>query len=541
MPRNFERITWLNRSPYLLLITLVSLLGVTFVLLAQRTPYLADTMGYIQAGESVAAGLGPSFEDVNNETVAQFFSPFAFQIKQPNDPRMFLGFPPGLPYLLALPIVLTGNAESAYFVVPILSIIGLILTFLLGKWLTNNLWSALLATAMLAAAPIYWEFGTDAWSEVPSLVFILGGVLLYLQSRERATVAMNGVTLSILSSVLLIFSLFLRYANITFLVSIGLAELLANPTGLIRPSKRWIFYITLGLGLCLVVAFNHFYYGGISLTSYSPENGWYDFPPFSLSYAFGPSAVNGFSLLAVLKTLWRNFSVLLFLAPVGIILLPKQYRALVVFSTLSSALLYGFYAFAAEGINGRFVIPILPFLAIPCAEATVFLVGKVAQRKVLWGTAVGVLLLFLSWRIPKQFAEIRTRNTEAENAATTLKEWVHATPPDAVFLSYTLNDQIIFFGERSVLNYRRIPQYDPVQEKYRYDILEPCLVYSIDSLLLNEKPVYYIEDGSPPLYDSKVLLDKYYSLLPYRENPKVFIVQANAIASPREAYGACSP
>ncbi len=535
--RFFARSNWL---PKLLLISLVTLVGAAFILLAQKTPGTADTLGYQYAGVRLAAGEGLTFADENNALAGQFFSPYAFQIKQPNDFRMYLGFPPGLPILLALPVALTGNAGAAYFVVPVIAVFGLILTFLMGKWITNNQWSALLATILVAATPIYWQFSTDFWSEVPSLVFILGGSLLYFKSRKDDVFHKNAAILSILAGTLLIFALFIRYANITFLLSISLAEFLARPTKLIRPSKRWVFYIVLGIGICLLLIFNYFYYGGLSLTSYSPENGWYAFPPFSWQYAFGPSPVDGYSLVSAIKTLWANSPLLLLLAPVGLFLVPKSYRLLLALTVLSSVFLYGIYAFAPTDINSRFLIPILPFLAIACAEAVLFLLKKIQYQGIQLATLF-ILLLFLSWNIPGQISKIRSRNVNSGKMVSNVQEWVAATHAEAVFLSYKFNDQIAYYGDRSVLNYRRIPQYDPVEEKYRHDIFEPCLIFAIDTLLLNKKPVYYIEDGSPSLYDSKVVLQQYYNLTPYRESPKVFMVQADNISSPRGMYKACSP
>jgi hypothetical protein len=296
----------------------------------------------------------------------------------------------------------------------------------------------------------------------------------------------------------------------------------------------------LGIGLCLLLAFNYFYYGGFSLTSYSPENGWYAFSPFSWQYAFGSSPINGYSLISVIKTLWSNSPLLLLLAPIGAFLLPKPYRFLIVFTVLSSTFLYGVYAFAPIDINSRFLIPILPFLAIACAEVMLFLLKKIAHERVRVAVLF-FLLLFLSWKVPAQISEIRTRNINTGNMVLNVQEWIGTTPSDAVFLSYRFNDQIIFYGERSVLNYRRIPQYDSSVGKYRFDLLEPCLIHTIDKLLINEKPVYYIEDGSPPLYDSKVILQQYYNLTPYRENPKIFSVQSDNLSSPRELYEVCSP
>lgn len=537
MPKIFNILPGRDKAPYFLLIVLVFFIGVTFILLAQRTPGSADTLGYVHAGIRFANGYGLTFEDANNELVGQFFSPFAFQIKHPNNSLMYLGFPPGLPLLLALPVALTGMQELVYFVVPVMAVLGLFLTFMLGRLVTNDGWSALLATTLLAALPAYWQFGADAWSEIPSLVFILAGLLFFLQSRKETTSSKNFVIYSVLGGGLLIYSLFIRYANITFLISIGIAEFLSNPTHLIRPSKKWIIYLVLGIGLCFILAFNHFYYGGISLTSYSPENGWYAFSPFSLAYAIGPSRYN---LIVIFETLWSNFSVMLLLAPIGVIFLPKRYRFLFILSIVSSLFLYAIYAFAAEGVNGRFLLSTYPFLTILCAVAIVFLIKKIPPKSIKV-SAVAILLLLIGWRIPAQNNTLLAQNTNAENMVDNLQTWLEGTPDDAVFLSYTLNDQIAYYGKRSVLNYRRIPQYDPSVDDYRYDMFEPCLVYAVDTLLLNETPVYYIEDGTPPLYDSKVVLQQYYDLVPFRESPKIFAVQSKMLSAPRQGVDSCSP
>lgn len=528
---------WPDKAPRLLLVILAVFIGITFFLLVQKTPDVADTVGYIFAGVRLANGEGLTFEDPNNEFIGQFFSPFAFQIKQPEDSRLYLGFPPGLPMLLALPVVLTGGQELTYYVVPVMAVVGLFLTFLLGRLVTKNDWSALLASVMLAALPAYWQFGTDAWSEIPSLVFILAGLWFYLQSRNEMASGRDFIIYSVVGGGLLIYSLFIRYANITFLVSIGLTELISHPTQLIRPSKKWLFYLVLGVGLCFVLIFNHFYYGGVSLTSYSPENGWYAFPPFSWAYAAGPSRYN---LLVVFETMWSNFSVLLLLAPIGVLLLPKRYRLLFLLSVVSSVFLYSIYRFAPRGINGRFLLPIYPFLAILCAETILFLAKKVPQKSIRTIT-IAVLLVFISSHVPTQINELRTRNGNSEDMVNNLQSWIQETPEDAVFLSYVLNDQIAYYGKRSVLNYRRIPQYDPAIEEYRYDIFEPCLIYAIDSLLLDETSVYYIEDGTPPLYDSKVVLERYYDLVPYRDGPKIFAVQSSTLTTPRKTSSSCSP
>ncbi len=505
-----------NKAVLILLILLILFVSIAFVSLAQQNPDSADTTGYVHAGLRLATGNGLTFADPHNEAIAQIFSPFAFQIKQPNDSRLYLGFPPGLSLLLALPVVLIGNLSLIYYGVPILSVLGLLLTFLLGRLITGNRWSALLATVILTTLPAYWQFGTDAWSEIPSMVFILAGTYFYLHSRQDGVSRRQFIVFSVLGGVLLVYSLFIRYANITFLISIGLAELLQNPRQLLRPSKKWQFYLVLAAGLGSILLFNHFYYGGVSLTSYSPENGWYTYAPFSFDYALGPTKTN---LPILLETVWLNFSVLLILAPVGVAFLPKRFRLLVALSVTSSIFLYSIYRFSATGINGRFLLPVYPLLAILIAQALCFLLQKIRPFALKVSVAT-LLLVLLGWRIPSQINALQARNDESARFANNVAEWVGGTPENAVFMSYVLNDQIIYYGNRSVLNYRRIPQYDPEIDAYRYDIFEPCLVYAVDSLLLSDTPVFYIEDGNPPLYDSKVVLEKYYELEPFSPSPK---------------------
>ncbi len=295
--------------------------------------------------------------------------------------------------------------------------------------------------------------------------------------------------------------------------------------------------MVLGIGLCCILAFNHFYYGGILLINYSPENGWYTFPAFSLAYAVEPPRYN---LLVVFKTMWSNFSLLLLLAPIGVFIMSKRYRLLFIFSVVSSVLLYSIYRFSARGINARFLLPIYPFLAILCAEAILFVVKK-APWSGFKTVSLAVMIVLLGWRIPGQIDQLILRNSDSANLTAAVQDWIQETPNEAVFLSYVLNDQIAIYGKRSVLNYRRIPQYEPATDKYHYDMLELCLVYAVDSLLLGDIPVYYIEDGTPPLYDSKAVLERHYELISFRESPKIFAIHSDPLTEPRETKGSCSP
>jgi hypothetical protein len=525
---------------HLLLAVLVTLIGTAFILLATRWPLTADTAGYEYAARQLMLGNGLGYDDENNELAGEFFSPFAFQIKHFEDSRLYLGYPPGFPLLLALPGFVTGVEETVHYVVPITAAIGIFLTFLLGKWITKNEWLALFAAGIVALMPNYWLFGTEAWSEVPSMVFVLIGYLFYFYSRHEGVSERARVFYALLGGSALIFSLFIRYANITFLLSLGLAELLINPREMLRPSKRWFFYGTLFLGLLLILAFNHFYYGGIRLTSYSPENGWYLFPPFSLSYALGSSPIDGYSLIEAGKSLWKNFSIILFFIPVGWLVLPRYYRLIVLLSIVGSVGLYSLYAFAPVGINSRFLVPTFPFLAILGAQGSCYFLHKLKNKHVQL-LVICFLLAGLGWNLWPEASQLRTKNRGAETAVSRLRSWLEVTEENAVIMSYALNDRIAYYGDRSVLNYRRIPQYDPATDKYRYDLFEPCLVYVVDTLLLASKPVYFHEDRSPTLYDAKDILEEHYLLSPVLEEPTVFRVTNASLTTVREDAHSCTP
>ncbi|MEZ4611087.1 MAG: hypothetical protein R2838_12730 [Caldilineaceae bacterium] len=76
--------------------------------------------------------------------------------------------------------------------------------------------------------------------------------------------------------------------------------------------------------------------------------------------------------------------------------------------------------------------------------------------------------------------------------------WPRARPTTPCS-SPTLGDHLAFYGDRSILNYRRIPTSDPDLPGYHLEEVEPCLVQIVDRLLADATPVYYVEDTAPLL------------------------------------------
>jgi len=209
-------------------------------------------------------------------------------------------------------------------------------------------------------------------------------------------------------------------------------------------------------------------------------------------------------------------------------------------NVIASLGLYSVYAFAPTGINSRFLIPVFPFLAVLIAQGIGFLLGKLPDYRLQLGFGL-LVFLGLGWRLYPVVAELRTEKPALETAAFNIKSTLEATEDDAVILTYGWVDHITYYGNRSVLNYRRIPQYDPIQDKYRFDLFEPCLVYAVDTLLLAGTPVYFHEDRSPTLYNAKEVLEKHYRLTLAIEQAKIFRVSNDGLTAVRESAAVCTP
>lgn len=505
---------WPARGEAAAALVVALLVAGLFYGLTDPEPAISDPIGYLVAGARLAAGYGPSFADANNEIAGPFFMPFAFQVSRPGDPRHFLGFPPGFPILLAAGTLL----QAIYAVVPLLAGLTVVTTYCLGLALGASRGASLRAAGLLAASAAFWQFGTAAWSEIPAALAVGGGTALYLRSRP----GQGRAWLWLPAALILSFGQFIRYSNVTFLAALALYELYTARGKLLTERGRWPFWVAIAAGLVAIPLFNHFYYGGALLTSYSPSHGWYPSPPFALGYALGPSFVNGYSLRESLRTLWQNFPVLLLLAPWGLWRLPRPGGVLVAAAILFGLLPYVFYAFAPAGINSRFLLPVFPFLAVACGAALADVAARL-NRPFRWamGAAVVAGLLFL---VTGHRTAVTEANAAGRATVAHARALVAPLEPEAVVISYAYNDLIAVYGRRSVLNYRRIPISDPALGRYRTEMLEPCLAGSVARLRDRAIPVYYIVDQQSPAWDPLPILQRHFTLTELSGDPPIIRV-----------------
>ncbi len=481
-----------------------------------------DQIGYLYASQRLVEVRRPSYHDDNNQLAGPYFSPYAFQVRRPGDPDFYLGFSIGFPLLLALAQSLFKTPHVAFYVAPFFGILGIFATFVLGA-LLFNFQVGIVAAMLLAATPTYVFFSTDAWSGVPSLTFILWGLVLYLYAQRYRGRLRFGV--SLLGGLLLGYACFIRYSAMTIWLPILAYALYARRWKAFKDPADCGLFVALTLTATTILLYNRYYYGGFLTTAYSPQHGWYPWPAFDWRYALGSSPVGGRSLVEGAKTILRNYQVLLLWGAIGLLAMPRPQAILITGISLVILTFYGFYAFAPTGINARFLLPILPMVSLVISHGIVYLFQRKVATGLLAVICVSLILALIIYPAYQTLIEVRQRNKTAESLVQYVQEFVNGTEGNAVFLSYAYNDLIIFHGQRSALNYRRIPTADPRLGRYRVEELEPGLVEAIDVLLLHDIPVYYVKDLSPSFWNSLEILRSNYELTLYREEPEIYRIR----------------
>jgi hypothetical protein len=519
---------------------LLAVLSVCFCLLyltrTQTVVYGYDPLGYLYAGQRLAEGGPLSFPDANNALAGSYFAPFAFNIVRPGETDLYLNYPPGLPLLLALAQRILGSASAPFFVTPIAALAGVLATFWLGKLLFGNL-AGLIAAMLLAMSPLYFTFSTDLWSDVPASACILVAMALYVSSTASENRHAGLRTAS--AGLLLGYAVFIRYASVVFVLPIVLYGLMVSPGPDIKVRRNLPFLGAFVLTMIGLLLFNRAYYGGFLATAYSPRAGWYPWPAFSLAYALGPSPVGGRSLIGVGMTILRDQPVALLFGVLGLLAMKRSSAALIGGTTLMVLGLYSCYAFTPTGINARFLLPAVAMICLAAAAGLEWVrshLGGWKRRGVLLPiTVIGVG--FVLFRPTIAAVERRALDTSAQIRY--VQRMTEATPQDAVFMSYVYNDLVSYYGHRSVLNYRRIPPVDADHGRYEMEALEPCLVAVVGRLLHAGRPVYYVEDKTPPFWDSLAILQRHFVLRQTQNDPKVFQVTSMLDAANQGDISSC--
>jgi hypothetical protein len=491
-----------------LMATLLVLLGLLYFTRTQTVVYGYDPLGYLYAGQRLAEGGQLSFPDANNALAGSYFAPFAFNVSRPGETDLYLNYPPGLPLLLALAQRVLGSAEAPFLVTPLAGLAGIMATFALGTLLFGDI-AGLIAGLLLGLSPLYFTFSTDLWSDVPATACLLIAMALFVSSL----------------------SIF-----ILPLASYGLMVAMASDSG---KRRLTMFLAAFGLAALGVMLFNRVYYGDYLATAYTPQAGWYPWPAFSLAYVFGPSPVGGRSLPGAAITLLQDQPIALFFGVLGLLVMKRSSVVLLGGTALLTLAVYSCYAFTPTGINARFMLPAVAMICLAAAAGLEFVRSRLRKWSrpgiLLPISAIGVALLLFRPSI----AAVERRALDTTAQIQYVQRMTETTPQDAVFMSYVFNDLVSYYGHRSVLNYRRIPPVDAVHERYKMEVLEPCLVAVVTRLLDAGRPVYYVEDKTPPFWDSLAILQRHFVLRQIQADPKIYLVTSTLDATSQSDLASC--
>jgi hypothetical protein len=468
-----------------------------------------DPLAYKVAGERLAAGQGFSYCHPHNAQIGPYFTLSGFNLQVGDDACLYLNYPIGFPLLLATAQRLVGSPSAAWYVPAVSATVELLAVFAIGTALFGR-WAGLFSALVLAFTPTHLTFGTSLWSDLPGVAALTGGLAFYLWA-ERTAVAWLRWMWAVVAGALVILGLFTRYANWMMLLSWVVYVLLSQKRAAFKSVPNWVFGIVVTVGIAGILLFNRRYYGGFLSTPYNPKHGWYPWPAFSLRYILGESPAGGYSLLAVIRTVWGDFSWLLLLVGWGITHMRAPQRALMLASVLTFIAFYASYAFPAQGINARFLLPVFPYLSLAAGHG---LWNAVPRRLFWWWRGLGIILIMIVLLIPLpgRLRSLMDRNKNTASYVQSIVQLVEDSEPEAVFLAYNANDVIAYYGQRVTLFYRRIPPFDPTNATYLWDELEPRLVEAVNILLEHGEPVYYVRDSDPPFADSLSMLDRHFIL-----------------------------
>lgn len=478
-----------------------------YTVLIERQPTGWDSLGYQVAGRNIVRGIGPAIEHPLNETLGPYFTLAAFAVQRPQEPaRLYLNYPPGFPLLLAIPQWL---GLPGFFVLPILSTLGVLFTYLLGSLLFDR-WTGLLGAAMVSLTPAYLEWGTSLWADLPGTCFMLGAVTAYVaawRKKERT----HQVLLCGVAGAMVVLTVFIKHSNALVLLPMFAYAVFTQRKSMFGSVANWTLAAIVVLGLVGVGLYNQAMYGGPLETSYAASRS-YNFAFFSLSYALGPSPADGYSLIGSVETLWKNFSWLLIPAVIGLATASRNTFILLggvflVFLGLSST-----FAWAPINVDTRYLLPLFAPVGLFAARGCMTILNlRVPGRTwFFWGGLI-VVGVILSVSLADTWHRLKERNHNSSVTRDVAQDLIAGSEPDAIFLAYNWNDPINHFGDRTTLFYRRMHLDQMAFKK--------TLTGVTMALLEDGLTVYYVVDSQPPLADSLRILQQNFDLSLWKELP----------------------
>lgn len=235
-----------SRSPALALVALLLLLALSAALLrvpTAKVPLFYDILGYTSQAASLLEGRGNTIH-IGSADIPGYY-------------------PAGLPALLLPPLALLGpDMRNGVWTELAFALLAVGTVAVAGRRFGGSVAAGLTAGLLLLASPMFRRMSGYIMTQVPTGAVIVVAALLFARRDASWTLFLAGL--------LAVLSLLLRYANLTFPVAMGAAELL---TGGSRTRGRGRGLLALGagmgLGALIVAAHNAWAYGGPLTTGYA--------------------------------------------------------------------------------------------------------------------------------------------------------------------------------------------------------------------------------------------------------------------------------
>ena len=456
----------------------------TKVLARRSTAVLGcDSYAYLQGAERMARtgflkteftdplvpDIARSVRETSKDDKLMFFlSPHGYYVHDLNSGLVYNLFPPGTSFFL-YPFVLLGGRGLAFYALPLLSAILLVLLFYFGSKYLGAAFGLVLAALTMFNVQVFVQT-TWIMSDVPSMALIgLAAFLLFKQLEKPRLLwpFLAGACFGI--------AFLVRYSNL-----IGAPALAYLMWLRFRSERRWAALFKDGLsfaagflffGLLPLGLYTHRLFGTVFRLVYEPitqsRTEWKNFGPGMLYY---------------LRSLFLTFGIPgLTLMAIGCssCLARRRFRAVAVTCLLVVLAFFVFYSLQSIN-NERYLMPAYPFLGVLAGFGLLAILRLFDRSLVL---KLGLTVFFVGFAFVHTQGRYSGGITDAEDVATILGKQI---PRDAVVFC----DQMV----GSVRLYLDRPG-------YRFNWTDQKTVEATLAVLSRMKrPVYFFLD-SPPAQD----------------------------------------
>jgi hypothetical protein len=386
----------------------------------------ADGYGYVSESQLLRSGRISDADPLVSlaQQIGPAVAPIGYRLS-PRGDRIIPTYPPGLPIAMAAGALLAGD-KGTYLVVPVLSGVAILLTFVLGCRLADAR-TALTAAAFLAMSPLFLFHALVPMSDVPATAWWLLAWVFAVGDTDATAVCAGLAAAAAL----------LTRPNLVPLAG-ALGGIIVLDSGLRRAAL-------FGLGVvpgCLAIA-------DIHQTLYGS--------PFESGYGTIGSLFRFSNVVPNIVNYGRSFTQLH--SPFALIALAAPFvgRIRLAWSMLAfCAMVFACYAFYAPfeyWTFSRFLLPALPLICLLCSSVIVRAIDDFSSAvRTAALSVICILLAYVSILKSTELGVFDIKRAEQRYAivGTQVDRFL---PDDAVVLSVNHSGSIRLYGQRATMRW----------------------------------------------------------------------------------------